>query len=323
MAIGGQRWSMVAVNDGRLWRTIVDHRRTTVDHHRSTVVDRQLNVGSWAGSGSGRHVAHSKSATSSATSACWSHVSPRRSATSADWVPHVHVATTSAADVAEGIYNPPAMGDENPIRTLGDYSRPSHKGYRNTTELLAGNNMVPLQSDTIRLVQNGCSFHGLWSEDPNQHLKDFLKLVDSLDLNGENKERTRLHKVRKLEEYMHVIGSDFMQLSLEVVEKLREEIRIEQNRTKKIKKITRESNFGFKPGTKYKQNTKSRHDAENLSLQSTPQDLPSFEVYTPTMTYLEKVEETLGTPIKVEPLDETQLENLGSNACNHSTFLVL
>ncbi|GJY85812.1 zinc finger, CCHC-type containing protein [Tanacetum coccineum] len=44
--------------------------------------------------------------------------------------------------------------------------------------------MVPLPSDTIRLVQNGCSFHGLQSEDPNQHLKEFLKLVDSLDLDG-------------------------------------------------------------------------------------------------------------------------------------------
>ncbi|GJX96484.1 zinc finger, CCHC-type containing protein [Tanacetum coccineum] len=42
------------------------------------------------------------------------------------------------------------------------------------------------------MVQNGCSFHGLQSEDPNQHLKDFLKLVDSLDLDGENRERTRL-----------------------------------------------------------------------------------------------------------------------------------
>ncbi|GKD08818.1 MAK10-like protein [Tanacetum coccineum] len=76
------------------------------------------------------------------------------------------------------------MGDENPIRTLGDYSKPSHKGYRNTIELPVGNNAVPLRSDTIRLVQNGCSFHGLRSEDPNQHLKDFLKLVDSLDLDG-------------------------------------------------------------------------------------------------------------------------------------------
>ncbi|GJZ81733.1 MAK10-like protein, partial [Tanacetum coccineum] len=66
----------------------------------------------------------------------------------------------------------------------GDYFKPSHEGYRNTIELPAGNNMVPLRSDTIRLVQNGCSFHGLRSEDPNQHLKDFLKLVDSLDLFG-------------------------------------------------------------------------------------------------------------------------------------------
>ncbi|GKD79424.1 hypothetical protein Tco_1342045, partial [Tanacetum coccineum] len=46
------------------------------------------------------------------------------------------------------------MGDANPIRTLGDYSKPSHKGYRNTIELPVGNNM------------------------------DFLKLVDSLDLDG-------------------------------------------------------------------------------------------------------------------------------------------
>ncbi|GJU19876.1 hypothetical protein Tco_1153218 [Tanacetum coccineum] len=69
------------------------------------------------------------------------------------------------------------MGDENPIRTLGDYSKPSHEGYRNTIELPEGNNVVPLRSDTIRLVQNGCSFHGLRSEDPNQHLKDFLKLL--------------------------------------------------------------------------------------------------------------------------------------------------
>ncbi|GJV44641.1 MAK10-like protein [Tanacetum coccineum] len=84
------------------------------------------------------------------------------------------------------------MGDENPIRALGDYSKPSHEGYMNTIKLPVGNNMVPLRSNTIRLVQNGCSFYGLRSEDPNQHLKDFLKLVDSLDLDGENKERTRM-----------------------------------------------------------------------------------------------------------------------------------
>ncbi|GJU00466.1 putative reverse transcriptase domain-containing protein [Tanacetum coccineum] len=82
------------------------------------------------------------------------------------------------------------MGDKNPIRTLGDYSKPTHEGYRITIELLEGNNVVPLRSDTIRLVQNRCSFHELRSKDPNQHLKDFLKLVDSLNLNVENRERT-------------------------------------------------------------------------------------------------------------------------------------
>nr|GEV09561.1 retrotransposon Orf1 [Tanacetum cinerariifolium] len=86
------------------------------------------------------------------------------------------------------------MGDENPIRTLGDYFKPSHEGYKNTMELPVENNAVPLRSDTIRLVQNGCSFHGLQSEDPNQRLKDFLKLVESLDLDGENRERTHFAK---------------------------------------------------------------------------------------------------------------------------------
>ncbi|GKA10016.1 hypothetical protein Tco_0689449 [Tanacetum coccineum] len=39
---------------------------------------------------------------------------------------------------------------ENPIRTLGDYSKPCHEGYRNAIELPIGNKMVPLRSDTNR-----------------------------------------------------------------------------------------------------------------------------------------------------------------------------
>nr|GEX32887.1 retrotransposon Orf1 [Tanacetum cinerariifolium] len=83
------------------------------------------------------------------------------------------------------------MGDENPIRTLGDYSKPSHEGYSNTIELPVENNMVPLRCDTIRLVKNGCSFYGLRSEDPNHHLKDFLKLVDSLTLTNDPRDFTK------------------------------------------------------------------------------------------------------------------------------------
>ncbi|GJV99886.1 hypothetical protein Tco_1555138 [Tanacetum coccineum] len=44
------------------------------------------------------------------------------------------------------------MKNENPIRILGDYSRPSHEGYRNTIDLPDGNNVVPLRSNTIRLA---------------------------------------------------------------------------------------------------------------------------------------------------------------------------
>nr|GEX16094.1 zinc finger, CCHC-type [Tanacetum cinerariifolium] len=81
----------------------------------------------------------------------------------------------------------------NPNRTPVDYFRPSHESYKNTIELPDGSNDVPLRSDTIQLVKNGCSFYGLRSEDPNQHLKDFFKLMDSLDLDVANRERTLLH----------------------------------------------------------------------------------------------------------------------------------
>nr|GEW87911.1 hypothetical protein [Tanacetum cinerariifolium] len=43
------------------------------------------------------------------------------------------------------------MGDANPIRTHGDYSKPSDEGYMNTIELPEGKNVVPLRSDTIRI----------------------------------------------------------------------------------------------------------------------------------------------------------------------------
>ncbi|GJY15445.1 hypothetical protein Tco_0385867 [Tanacetum coccineum] len=35
------------------------------------------------------------------------------------------------------------------------------------------------------------------------------------------------------------------------------------------------------------------------------------------MTYPKEVEKTIGTPIEVEPLDETELEYLGLNTCNY------
>ncbi|GJU14052.1 hypothetical protein Tco_1136448 [Tanacetum coccineum] len=54
------------------------------------------------------------------------------------------------------------------------------------------------------------------------------------------------------------------------------------------------------------------------SPESTTQTLPSFEEYTPPVTYPEEVEKTLGTLIEVEPLNKTKLEEVGLN-CNHNT----
>ncbi|GKD03005.1 hypothetical protein Tco_1177979 [Tanacetum coccineum] len=225
-----------------------------------------------------------------------------------------------------------------------------------------------LMKDAISLMVKSGDLCGLTSNKMRQlllepsHQEEFEGLVMNFLFDQEE-------KVRQLEEYMCVIGSDFMQLSLEVVQKLKEEIRVKKNKFTKIKKITRypdtedlkplnghefskaltekesfhtpkfvspkslcvkhirtifpspplirESTFCFKPCIKNNQNVKSRHDAENPCPQDTSQILPLFEEYTPPVTYPKEVEETLGTPMEVEPLDHTKLEDVGLN--NYST----
>jgi hypothetical protein len=88
--------------------------------------------------------------------------------------------------------NPPQPSQPPRAPTLGEYSRPSHKGYRNGIELPKEAIVAHLRPDTIRLVQNGSAFHRHMSEDPIQHLKDFLKIVDVIDLSGATRDTTRL-----------------------------------------------------------------------------------------------------------------------------------
>ncbi|GJX09361.1 hypothetical protein Tco_0199220 [Tanacetum coccineum] len=66
-----------------------------------------------------------------------------------------------------------------------------------------------------------------------------MKNAISLIGRSEDVYRITKEKVQQLEEYMSVNGNDFMKLSLEVITKLKEEIRVEENRVKNIKKITR------------------------------------------------------------------------------------
>nr|GEV58817.1 putative ribonuclease H-like domain-containing protein [Tanacetum cinerariifolium] len=57
-------------------------------------------------------------------------------------------------------------------------------------------------------------------------------------------------------------------------------------------------------------------EVDILSPQIMPQVLLSFEEYTLPMIYLKEVEDILGTPIEVETLDQTKLEDIGLNSCN-------
>ncbi|GJS61728.1 hypothetical protein Tco_0656512 [Tanacetum coccineum] len=60
------------------------------------------------------------------------------------------------------------MGDTNPIRTLGDYSKPSHKGYMNTIELPVRNDVVPLRTDIPAFgAKADAHSHGLSSQGKN------------------------------------------------------------------------------------------------------------------------------------------------------------
>nr|GEX64828.1 putative reverse transcriptase domain-containing protein [Tanacetum cinerariifolium] len=70
------------------------------------------------------------------------------------------------------IYVVPKKDDENPILTLGDYSKPSHEGYKNTIEILEGNNVVRLRSDTIR----GSYDTQYCMENPKQAFVDYASL---------------------------------------------------------------------------------------------------------------------------------------------------
>ncbi|GKB16538.1 hypothetical protein Tco_0850461 [Tanacetum coccineum] len=97
--------------------------------------------------------------------------------------------------------------------------------------------VITLMEEAITLIGKSESLFGMSSNIMHQlppelsRQEAFEDLVMNFNLNQEE-------RVKQLEEYMGVIGSDFMQLSLEVIEKL-EKIRIKNNKFTKIKKITR------------------------------------------------------------------------------------
>ncbi|GKD96573.1 hypothetical protein Tco_1380470 [Tanacetum coccineum] len=84
-----------------------------------------------------------------------------------------------------------------------------------------------------------------------------------------------------------------------------------------LKSLSKETNEEDLPKHEY-------HEKQDLGFENTnfeSQAPPSFDVYTPPVTYPEEVEETIGILIEVEPFDQTQLEDVGLNTCSHDIFL--
>ncbi|GJR40279.1 MAK10-like protein [Tanacetum coccineum] len=100
-----------------------------------------------------------------------------------------------------------------------------------------------LMKEAISLMGRSESVFGMTSNtvyqlpsEPSRQ-EEFKNLVMNFILDQEE-------KVKQLEEYMGVIGNDFMQLSLEVVGKLKEEIRMEK-KSQKDRRIVRKHNPTF------------------------------------------------------------------------------
>ncbi|GKC15072.1 MAK10-like protein, partial [Tanacetum coccineum] len=67
------------------------------------------------------------------------------------------------------------MGDENPIRTLGDYSKPSHEGYQNTIELPVGNNVFSLRDQASNWLERlPAGFITTWEDLATRFLAHFF-----------------------------------------------------------------------------------------------------------------------------------------------------
>ncbi|GJQ89326.1 hypothetical protein Tco_0000465 [Tanacetum coccineum] len=90
------------------------------------------------------------------------------------------------------------MGDVNPIRTLGDYSKPIHKGYKNTIDLPIGNNVTHLTLTVKIGKERACVYFdfpfaiklatglNVFQQDPSPHRRILLliSLLNSFHREG-------------------------------------------------------------------------------------------------------------------------------------------
>nr|GEX50046.1 MAK10-like protein [Tanacetum cinerariifolium] len=185
------------------------------------------------------------------------------------------------------------MGDKNPIRTLGDYSKPSLEGYKNTIELPVGNNMVPLRPDTIRIWLERLLAGSIttWEDLTTRFLAQLFP-----------PERTA--KLRSLDYEKPDIEQLLGVMECKVDTLIKEAISL-MGRSKSI--------FGMASNTVYQlpSEPSRREEFENLVM----------NFILDQKEKVKQLEEYMGVigriPIEVKPLEETPLEDLGLNTCNH------
>lgn len=77
-------------------------------------------------------------------------------------------------------------------KRLKDYSSPNPRGFSNSIVFPNERINEVLHANDVWLVQSVCRFHGLQTDDPIQHIRDFLKIVDTLHADGATRDTSRL-----------------------------------------------------------------------------------------------------------------------------------
>nr|GEU29543.1 hypothetical protein [Tanacetum cinerariifolium] len=93
-----------------------------------------------------------------------------------------------------------------PLKTLREHCLPSLAGFQNLIIFLAKQTGRIINSCDIFLIQGTYTFQGLKSENPLQHIKHYLSIVDNLRADGATRDTSRLHffyfSIKKAKEWL-------------------------------------------------------------------------------------------------------------------------
>nr|GEX34654.1 reverse transcriptase domain-containing protein [Tanacetum cinerariifolium] len=77
-------------------------------------------------------------------------------------------------------------------KTLHEHSRPNQAGFQNSITFPEEQTGEVLDAHDIWLIQSMCKFHGLDTENPYDHIRLFLSIVDNIQADGATKDASWL-----------------------------------------------------------------------------------------------------------------------------------